>query len=370
MKKKVGITGQAGFIGSHLTFLLQAKADDFEIVPFSRDFFQDDRALADFVAQCDVVVHLAAMNRGEPEEIHACNVRLVQQLIAALETRKHTPHVIFSSSVQEENDNVYGASKREGRRLFEEWSGRTGAIFSGLSIPNVFGAFGRPFYNSVVATFCHQVTHGQTPEIKVDAAMHLVYVNDLAATICEVILTGKSSLPVTYPVSTRKVSEVLALLQDFREHYMLRQTIPPLAGHFEVSLFNTFRTYIKPSHYPVKPEVHSDQRGWLAEVIKTNTSGQTFFSVTKPGITRGNHYHTRKIERFCVVQGEGVIRLRKIDTDEVIEYHVTGDAPGFVDMPIFHTHHIQNTGSTDLLTLFWTNELFDPADTDTFFREV
>ncbi len=370
MKKRVGITGQAGFIGSHLTFLLQTKADDVAIVPFARDSFEDAGALAAFVAQCDVVVHLAAMNRGESEEIYACNVRLVQQLIAALEGRHHKPHVIFSSSVQEEGENSYAVSKREGRRLFEAWSKRTGGAFSGLALPNVFGAFGRPFYNSVVATFCHQVAQGQTPELKVDAPLPLVYVDDLAAAIYEVIRTGSPRLPATLPVTVRKVSEVLALLQAFRDHYLVRQTIPPLAGSFEVSLFNTFRTYIDPQHYPVRPEVHSDQRGWLAEVIKSHTSGQTFFSVTKPGITRGNHYHTRKIERFCVVQGEAVIRLRKIDTPEVVEYHVSGDAPGFVDMPIFHTHNITNTGATDLLTLFWTNELFDPVDPDTFFQEV
>jgi UDP-2-acetamido-2,6-beta-L-arabino-hexul-4-ose reductase len=146
--------------------------------------------------------------------------------------------------------------------------------------------------------------------------------------------------------------------------------IPELNSYFDICLFNTFRTYIKNDHYPVDLFLHKDDRGHLSEVIKTNVGGQAFFSVTKPGITRGNHFHRRKIERFCVVEGEALIKLRKIGTDDVIEYRVSGEKPATIDMPIFYTHNITNVGDRDMYTLFWSNEFFNPEDSDTFYEEV
>jgi len=368
---KVGITGQSGFIGYHLTRYLSLHRDEIEVVPFDASYFQDPDQLARFVRQCDTIIHLAAMNRGPEEEIYATNVRLVEQLIKAFEGAGHAPHVIFSSSTQEERDNAYGRSKREGARLLAAWAERNNARCTSLVIPNVFGPFGRPFYNSVVATFCHQLTHNQEPEIKVDASLPLIYVQDLAREIFEVI-RGTYDLPVVCLDATaeRKVSEILARLKEFKEWYFDRHIIPDLNGPFDTALFNTFRSFIEPEYFPVYPEVHTDDRGYLAEVLKERSGGQVFFSVTKPGITRGNHFHLRKVERFCVIQGEAVIRLRRIGTDQTIEYHVHGSKPSFVDIPIYYTHNITNVGTTDVLTLFWTNELFDPADPDTFYEGV
>jgi len=368
---KVGITGQSGFIGYHLTRYLCLHSDEIEIVPFDASDFQDQDQLMQFVRQCDAIVHLAAMNRGSDDDVYATNVRLVEQLIEALEGAGCSPHVIFSSSTQEERDNAYGRSKREGACLLSAWAERNNARATSLVIPNVFGPFGRPFYNSVVATFCHQLTHDQEPEIKVDASLPLIYVQDLAREIFGVI-KGAYDLPVVYLDATAemKVSDILARLCEFKEWYLDHHIIPDLNGPFDTVLFNTFRSFIEPDHFPVYPEVHADDRGHLAEVLKERSGGQVFFSVTKPGITRGNHFHMRKIERFCVIQGEAVIRLRKIGTDRTIEYHVDGSKPSFVDMPIYYTHNITNVGTTDVLTLFWTNELFDPADPDTFYEGV
>ncbi len=369
---KVGITGQSGFIGYHLTHYLRVQhSDEIEIVPFDAAYFKNSDKLQGFVQQCDVIIHLAAMNRGPDNDIYATNVLLVKQLIAALEKNGHSPHVIFSSSTQEERDNAYGRSKREGDRLFAAWAQRNGARYTSLVIPNVFGPFGRPFYNSVVATFCYQLTHGQEPEIKVDASLPLISVRDLTKEIFSVI-QGRYSQPRICLESSAemKVSDILVRLREFKDWYFDRHIVPDLEGPFDTDLFNTFRSFIEPDHFPVYPEVHTDARGYLAEVLKELSGGQVFFSVTKPGITRGNHFHMRKVERFCVIQGSATIRLRKIGTSTVTEYQVEGTKPSFVDMPVCSTHNITNTGNTDVLTLFWTNELFNPEDADTYYENV
>ena len=370
MKVKVGITGQSGFIGSHLAYNLRLKPDEIEIVPFYKEYFQDNKKLESFVSQCDCIVHLAAMNRGDQDVLLECNVGLVTNLIAALDNQACKPHVIFSSSNQESNDSVYGASKKEGRKLFEDWSARSGGKYTNLLIENVFGAFGIPFYNSVIATFCYQLTHEQVPEIQVDASLNLIYVDDLAEDIYKVIRGDDVDSEIMKFITVKKVSEVLARCIEFRDSYIKWHVVPELSNEFDIALFNTFRSYLEYDHFPVSLQLHSDERGWLFEVIKSNSGGQSFYSMTKPGITRGNHFHTRKVERFCVVQGEAIIQLRKLDTDNVIEYKVSGGIPGFVDIPIYHTHNIKNVGDSELLTLFWSNEIYNPDDADTYFEEV
>jgi UDP-2-acetamido-2,6-beta-L-arabino-hexul-4-ose reductase len=372
MKKKVGITGQPGFIGGHLFHYLRHKKDEYEMVPFEDRFFDDEGLLDSFTGQCDVIVHLAAMNRHPDQRvIYDTNIRLVRQLIQSLERTRRSPQVLFSSSTQEERDNPYGKSKFEGRKLLHDWSLRQQAKFTGLVIPNVFGPFCRPFYNSVIATFCHQLTHGQQPAIDVDASIRYIYINDLVEEIHRHI-SDNSSLPLhqVQESGQYRVSDILRILTHFKSEYMESGIIPVLNNRFELALFNTFRTYIDPEHYPVRFKVNTDDRGYLFENLKTYTMGQAFFSLTKPGITRGNHFHRRKIERFCVVRGQAVIRLRQIGTDRIIEYQVSGEEAAAVDMPVFHTHNITNTGPDDLLTLFWTNEFFNPDNSDTFFEEV
>lgn len=364
---KVGITGQSGFIGYHLVQRLRLHPDEIEIVPFDTTFFQNSERMERFVSQCDVIMHLAAMNRGPDGEVYATNVELVERLIAALEHVKHAPYVIFASSIQEARDGAYGRSKRRGTQLLQAWADRNGAHYTSLIIPNVFGPFGRPFYNSVVGTFCYQLTHEQEPIIEIDAPLSLISVMDLSREMLKVIQSGHDE-PIVYIAATSemKVSEILHRLVAFKDSYIDRNIVPKLEGHIDVDLFNTFRSYIEPDHFPIYPAVHADKRGHLVEVLKELSGGQVFFSMTKPGITRGNHYHMRKVERFCVIQGEAMIRLRKIGANEIIEYRVTGSRPSFIDIPIYYTHNITNVGTTDLLTLFWTNELFDARDSDTF----
>ncbi len=378
MKKRIGITGQAGFVGNHLYTTLTLD-DTIELIPFDRSCFTNTNALENFVAQCDVIVHLAAMNRHEDANvIYETNVALVTQLISACKKQLATPHIIFSSSTQEAKDNLYGKSKKEGKEKFTEWAAEGNGKFTSLIIPNVFGPFGKPNYNSVIATFCHKVAHDERPSIINDGEVGLIYINELVQMFIQTAknrisstTTGKNSYEVNIvPTYKKKVSEILNLLQVYKEEYMGKGIFPNLEDSFEKALFNTFRCYIPVDHYPVKYTKHTDPRGSFVEIARTQTSGQFSFSTTVPDITRGNHFHTRKAERFAVISGKALIQLRKIGTDEVINYELNGDEPAYVDMPIWHTHNIKNIGKEDLITLFWINEPYNPEDPDTFFEDV
>ncbi len=371
-KIRVGITGQPGFVGTHLFNHLNRCKDEFELIPCNDSFFSSEELLDKFVASCDTIVHLAAMNRhGDPNVIYETNVRLVSQLIASIEKSGRQIHVIFSSSTQESLNNLYGQSKLKGRELFVEWSAKSNGIFTGLVIPNVFGPFGIPFYNSVVSTFSHQIVNNLTPKIEVDNKLELIYVGELVSEITQVIRQRVANNELRLqPRYSAKVTEILEILKSFREDYMNKDTIPDISDPFRVNLFNTMRSYLAADYFPRKLKVNTDNRGYLFEFLRSRNLGQGYFSLTKPGITRGNHFHTRKIERFCVVGGEAVIKLRKIGTSEVIEYKVNGDEPCFIDMPVFYTHNITNVGQGELSTLFWANEFFNSEDPDTFFEEV
>ncbi|WP_340102826.1 polysaccharide biosynthesis C-terminal domain-containing protein [Rhodohalobacter sp. 8-1] len=373
--KKVGITGQSGFIGTHLANTIRLLPDEFKLIPFEKEWFKNEKALASFVAECDCIVHLAAVNRhGDPQVIYDTNVELVESLIDALETSGTAPQIIFSSSSQEEKDNLYGKSKRDGRRKLAAWAEKHSAIFNGLIIPNVFGPFGDPYYNSVVATFSHQLTHGKTPQIHQDSMMNLIYVGELVEEMLDRIRSPERSEAEYSQVnhtSECKVSELLAHLRRFKANYAEKGVIPELKDTFELNLFNTFRSYLDhKEHFPVKYTLHSDSRGSFVETIRLNSGGQVSFSTTVPGITRGNHFHTRKIERFAVIKGEARIDMRRIGTNEVLSFRVSGEKPGYVDMPIWYTHNITNTGENELYTIFWINEFYDPEDSDTYPIEV
>lgn len=375
---RVGITGQAGFVGTHLYNTLGLYPLEFERVPFEDAFFQEEGALCAFVKQCDVIVHLAAMNRHpDPKVIYDTNLLLVKQLISALEAENVAPHLLFSSSTQEERDNEYGKSKREGRELLEQWASQNGASFTGMVVPNVYGPFGRPNYNSFIATFCHKLTHGETPQVLQDSDVNLIYVGSLCDHILGKIREVQNSdasvierdlVPYDFE---KKVTEILALFENFKVLYFDQGFIPELKDKNEVNLFNTFRCYIDhASRYPIKLVQHADPRGVFVETIKLGVGGQVSFSTTVPGITRGNHYHTRKIERFTVIKGKARIQLRKIGTDEVMDFYLDGNEPSYVDMPIWYSHNITNIGEDELYTQFWINEWYNPADGDTYFEEV
>jgi UDP-2-acetamido-2,6-beta-L-arabino-hexul-4-ose reductase len=377
-KIKIGITGQIGFVGSHLYNTLGLYPDCYERIPFEDAFFDDFDALCCFVKQCDVIVHLAGMNRHpDPQVIYDTNLRLSKQLIAAMEAMKVGPYVLFSSSTQEEQDNLYGSSKRKGRQLLQAWAERQQAAFTGLIIPNVYGPFGKPNYNSFVATFCYKLTHNEQAKILTDSEVPLIYVGSLVKFILDKIkkyAINKSfnteSILLAHDMQA-KVSDILFLLEKFKTTYVDNGYIPSLNNENEKNLFYTFHSYIDHARfYPKILEQFNDERGSFVETIRFGTGGQSSFSLTLPGITRGNHFHTRKIERFTVIKGKARIELRRIGSKEVLAFDLEGNRPAYVDMPIWHTHNITNTGKDELYTQFWINEWYNKEDGDTYFEKV
>ncbi|NTW31902.1 MAG: SDR family oxidoreductase, partial [Bacteroidetes bacterium] len=375
---KIGITGQAGFLGSHLYNYLGIKKDEVERIYFQDDYFQNEEKLKTFVKSCDVIVHLAAMNRhADHNVIYNTNIDLVKKLITALEYTNSCPHIIFSSSTQEEKDNLYGKSKREGREMLAEWAKKHNTSFTGLIIPNIFGPFCNPYYNSVIATFCHQLTHDEIPKIDIDGQIKFIYVSEVVEHIYKEI-KSKSSCKKALPIvsshnvpytSENKVSQILSYLNNFKIQYFDKGIIPQLNNSFEVNLFNTFRSYIDlKKYFPFMLHQNTDTRGSFVEIIKLQTGGQVSCSTTKHGITRGNHFHIRKIERFAVIKGEALIQLRRIGTDEIFNFTLSGDNPSYVDMPLWFVHNITNIGKEELYTIFWINEFFNSDDADTYFE--
>ena len=366
---RVGITGESGFIGTHLSTTLRLFKNEFELIPFKDEFFKDDTQLTQFVVSCDVIVHLAAMNRhGNPQLIYDTNIHLVNRLIYALNQTHSKAHILISSSIQEDIGNLYGKSKKEGRELLADWAEKNSSLFTGFVFPNIFGPFGNPFYNSFIATFSHQLTHGEIPTIEIDKEVPLLYAGEVVKIIIDAI-QGKQNIReyrVTHSTEI-KVTDILKLLKSYQSVYTEQGIIPAFGNTFEINLFNTFRSYIDiENHNPVKYHQNVDNRGAFVELLRLNGGGQVSFSTTKPCITRGNHFHTRKIERFSVIKGKALIQLRRIGTKEVFNFYLSGDEPAYVDMPIWYTHNITNIGEDELYTIFWINEFFNPDEPDTY----
>ena len=368
---KIGITGMIGFVGTHLRDRLY-REQDIEVLPFADEYYEQPENFIEFAKNADVIVHLAGVNRHEPDVVYRKNIELMEKLLEYVDISGNKPYIIFSSSTQIERDNPYGKGKKRAMEILEKWSGENNTPAVSMVVPNVFGDGGKPFYNSVVATFCHQITHNQQPKIDNDGQMTMVYINDLVEDVFQLIKQQPDKYRTEYikPRVEVKVSEILSLLERFKTSYYDSGTVPTLKSDFERSLYGTFISYMDEADWQRKLTKNTDQRGSFVEVFKFAEAGQVSFSTTKPGITRGNHYHTRKSEKFCVVSGEASIKLRRIGTDKVIDYKVSGDEPSWIEMPIYYTHNITNIGNSELLTLFWIDEPFDPSDPDTFFEEV
>jgi UDP-2-acetamido-2,6-beta-L-arabino-hexul-4-ose reductase len=367
---KIGITGGNGFVGRHLINYLNLK-DNVIVDSFNGNMFSDTADLKSFVSRNDVIVHLAGVNRHESEsELYNLNLRLMESLISACEITRSKPIILFSSSTQEDLENLYGKSKKEAGSLLVDWGKKQETRVVNMVIPNVFGPFGRPRYNSVVATFCHLLANQEQPTILQDGDLKLVYINELVEDIYKLIFSNQSGKVFINHRHELKVSTLLEKLEVIKKSYMNENSFPNLENTTDLALFNTFRCYIPNDHYPVKFKNNIDNRGNFVEIARTNTSGQTSYSTTLPGITRGNHFHTRKAERFAVIKGKASIKLRKVDSEEIIEYILNGSEPAYVDMPIWCTHNITNIGDEELVTIFWINEPYDANDHDTYMLPV
>ncbi len=371
--KTVGITGQSGFIGSFLySYIRFIEPRGLRLVDFKDDYFKDQKSLENFAKKCDVIVHLAGMSRGEEKEIYQTNLEITEKLIGAIKEAKVRSHIIFASSIHEKTNSAFGRSKKRSRLMLSHFALKNRSKFTGLIIPHVFGPFAKPFHNSALTTFCYQLTHHQKPKVITDGELKLIYVERLAQEIVGIIKAGKSQSRVEIAAQTiTKVSSLLEKLKSFQKIYLLKQIIPQLDDEFSLNLFNTFRSYLEGDDRNVHVLKHLDPRGYFCELIKLQrTEGQVSFSVSKPKVVRGDHFHTRKIERFCVIEGDARIKIRKVGESEAYTYHVSGEKPSFVDIPVWYAHNIENVGKKPLVTLFWANEIFNKKNPDTFWEKV
>jgi UDP-2-acetamido-2,6-beta-L-arabino-hexul-4-ose reductase len=369
---KVGITGHNGFLGSHLKNIVKYKFKELMIVNFEREFFQIESAMSNFVMSCDVIIHLAGLNRhNSPGEIEKTNIRLAKTLAVSLLKNNFEGTLIYSSSLQIFKDTPYGESKKQAGEILAKAAFDGKFSFINLLLPNIFGPFGKPNYNSFIATFSHQLIQGKASVIIKDDKIPLIHVESAVNHILNQI-DHQGIHEIEIPNETeKKVSEVLDQLKYFHQNYIERGSIPKLENIFDIQLFNAFRSAVDHSKYfPKLHKLHIDERGYFSELVRSSTQSQQSYSITKPGVTRGDHFHTRKIERFSVIKGEATIKMRKIGTEKSLELKLTGKRPSYVDMPVWTTHNITNTGEEDLITIFWINEFYNPEDSDVYFEKV
>jgi len=369
--KKVLITGSKGFVGRNLTVSL-AQRKDVKLVSFDVD--DDQAALPSLVAEADFIFHLAGVNRPQNvEEFATGNTGLTQQIVSLLKKQGRGTPVLLSSSIQAAQDNPYGLSKREAEEAVFDYGRAGNASVYVYRMPNVFGKWCRPNYNSAVATFCHNIANELPIQVNdPNVVMNLVYIDDvvssfIAALDCKV--TAHNDFCQVQPVHTIKLGEIAELIYSFRESRAAR-SIPDMSDPFAKKLYSTYLSYLPASQFSYPLKMNMDDRGSFTEFIKTIDRGQVSVNISRPGITKGNHWHHTKNEKFLVVSGEGIIRFRKVGDEKVIEYNVSGEKLEVVDIPTGYTHNISNVGTTDLVTVMWCNEVFDPEKPDTFFEPV
>jgi UDP-2-acetamido-2,6-beta-L-arabino-hexul-4-ose reductase len=366
------VTGAAGFVGRNLTAEL-ANHGQHEV--FGYDLGGTEAELEAALARADFVFHLAGVNRPkDASEFEAGNRGFTGRVLGLLEKHDRRIPVVLTSSIQAVQDNPYGASKRGAEEEAFAWAGRTGGRALVYRLPNLFGKWCRPNYNSVVATFCHNIARGLPIEVNdPDRVLELVYIGDL---LDEFLLAldgrqhagadGYCFAPVTHRIALKELADTLHSFRLSRGTL----TLPDFSSPLTRALYATYVSYLPENEFAYRPEMKPDHRGFFSELIKQPGFGQISVSRTKPGITRGNHWHHTKGEKFIVVEGEAVIRFRKVDGSDVIEYPVSGGEITVVDIPTGYTHSITNVGETDVVTLFWTDELFDPGRPDTYYLEV
>lgn len=366
---KIAATGLTGFLGFHFKAYLRAFHGNLfsNLVEILKSDFSNPKLLAQKLAGVDVLVHLAGQNRGLEAEVVGVNEFLADAISKSILGNGKSLKVVFSSSSHVHKNSPYGNSKIRATEILRSACRAVDGECVSLVFPNIFGEFARRDYNSAVATFCDNFWVGSESMIVNDSEYELLHAQDAAKQICDHAFKhnpgGFSQLEIAGTIT--RASEVLETIQELGALYK-SGLIPNLSSRFHRDLFNTLRSYIPNDSKKVAYIKHTDNRGWLFESVKSKNEGQTFVSLTYPNITRGNHFHTHKVERFSVLQGEARIQMRKLFSNEVHEIFVSGECPVYIDMPTFYTHNITNVGQTNLLTQFWSNEIFDPNNSDTF----
>jgi UDP-2-acetamido-2,6-beta-L-arabino-hexul-4-ose reductase len=386
--KKVLVTGANGFIGRNLCLAL-AQIKDVQL--FRYDVGSTPDELDQALTVVDVIFHLAGVNRpSNVDEFKTGNVDFTESLCAALLSLKRTPLIILSSSIQASLDNPYGVSKRQAEMVVEDYARECAvlctpsvdlSLFSAIyRLPNVFGKWCRPNYNSAVATWCYNIANGLPIQVRdPDATVTLAYVDDVVESFINELnefgeLAGikkeeqkvHRSIPITY---TKTLGEITTLIESFRSSRATLQA-PDQAEGFSKKLYATYLSYLPTDQFSYPLKMNIDARGSFTEFIKTPERGQVSVNIAKPGIVKGNHWHHTKVEKFLVVSGKGVIRFRSVLDQHVLEYHVSGEKLEVVDIPPGYTHNIENLGDTDMVTVIWASEALNLDKPDTFFEKV
>ncbi|MCM3735370.1 capsular polysaccharide biosynthesis protein CapF [Bacillus cytotoxicus] len=365
------VTGAKGFLGKNLVAELRNRGYN-NIFEFTKE--SDPTLLDKYTKECDFVFHLAGVNRPEDEsEFMEGNVGFTSQLLELLKRHDNKVPILITSSIQAEKDNPYGRSKKVGEELLFNYSKETDVKVYVYRLPNLFGKWSKPNYNTVVATFCHNIARGLDIQINNPGAeLNLCYIDDVLEEFLRALEfnpTMQDDYCVVPVVHTIKLGELADLIKSFKES-RTNLSIPNMEAALTKKLYSTYLSFLPEDKFSYDLKMHGDHRGSFTEFIRTAERGQVSINVSKPGITKGNHWHHTKNEKFLVVSGEGLIRFRKIDSDDIIEYRVSGEKLQVVDIPTGYTHSIVNIGENDLVTVMWANECFDPEKPDTYFLEV
>lgn len=362
------ITGARGFMGKNLRSALTGRYGDAHRLMLL-DMPHTEEELLAAAAEADFVFHLAGVNRPtDPADFQKGNADFTRQLLTLLKERGKRPPVLLSSSIQAALENPYGQSKLSAEQAVADYGRETGSAVYLYRLPNVFGKWSRPNYNSAVATFCHNVARGLPITVNdPSVTLRLVYIDD----VVEEFLCAMEGQPhregewcTVQPVHEVNLGHMAELIQSFPG---LRDslTAPDQSDPLVKKLYATYLSFLPPEDFSRPTVTHADQRGSFTELLHMGSRGQVSLNVSRPHITKGDHWHQTKHEKFIVLQGEGVIRFRKVGDSTVIAYKVSGENLTVVDIPTGYTHSIENTGDTDMLTLMWANEVFDPAHPDT-----
>ena len=368
---RILVTGAKGFVGKNLIAELKNK-NNTEI--YECDIETTDSELEEYTKKCEFVFHLAGVNRPQnEEEFMKGNFGFTSILLEKLQKHNNKSTVVITSSIQAKLDNPYGKSKKAGEDLMFAYAKQTGAKAIVYRLPNVFGKWCRPNYNSAVATFCNNIARDLPITVNdPNVVMNLVYIDDVVQELIDA-LEGKEHMQDEFAyiptVHTVKLGEIVEIIKSFkasRKDLML----PNMKDEFSKKLYSTYLSYLPEDEFNYQLKMNVDNRGSFTEMFKTEERGQVSVNISKPGIIKGNHWHNTKNEKFIVVSGTGVIRFRKVDSDKVIEYHVSGEKLEVIDIPVGYTHNIENVGDTDMVTIMWANELFNPDKPDTYFMEI
>lgn len=368
---KILVTGANGFVGKNLVQTLQL-LPEYEVFEYTRA--STDEEFDKYTREANFIFHIAGVNRpSNVEEFMEGNYDLTSKLLQSLIKNNNKAPILITSSTQATLNNHYGKSKLAGEQLLKKYGEGHNVETYIYRLPNLFGKWSKPNYNSVIATFCHNIANDK--EIRISdpgVKINLAYIDDVIQEFLAVlkgeanIIDGYGVIKITHEASLNEIVELIRGFKASRESLL----VPDMSNPFVKKLYSTYLSYLPEDGFSYPLKMHQDERGSFTEFVKSLNGGQVSINISKPGITKGNHWHHTKNEKFLVVKGQGIICLRSLFSDNIIEYKVSGDKLEVVDIPVGYTHSIINNGNEDMITVMWVNELFDPNNPDTFFLEV